>query len=52
MLENIIIVNSTIDNSEEFDIGGDWGCYIACAGGCLITQMVAAPMAVATMDLS
>ncbi|WP_276881939.1 hypothetical protein [Anaerococcus tetradius] len=52
MLENIIIINSTIDNSEEFDIGGEWGCYIACTGGCLITQMVAAPMAVAIMDLS
>lgn len=46
------IVNETNDMNEIYDVGGEIGCYIACTGGCLITQMIAAPMAVATMDLN
>lgn len=48
----ISIVNDISNFDENVEIGGGWGCYIACTGGCLITEMVAAPMAVATMDLS
>lgn len=51
MLEKLLVVNPAQENSDGFDIGGDWGCYIVCSGGCIITKMVAAPMAVAVMDL-
>lgn len=52
MLENLFLVNDTIEASGGFDIGDDLCCFIACSGACIITQMVAAPMAVAAMDLS
>ena len=45
-------MNEKIYLNENTEISGEWGCYIACLGGCLITQMIAAPMAVVTMDLS
>lgn len=52
MDDDLIVVNDNIELKEEFDVGGDIGCYIACVGGCLVTQMIIAPMAVATMVLN
>ena len=52
MLKDLQVVNDTMDDFDNTDIGGEWGCYMACAGGCLITKMILAAYAVATMDLS
>lgn len=51
-MKELIVANNSVEELEQFDISGNIGCYIACVGGCLITQMVAAAMAVVTMDLS
>ena len=52
MSENLFLVNGSIDDSEEIDVGGDLGCIIACVGGCLISQMVAAHIMVAVIELN
>lgn len=46
------VVNEIIEESDCYDVGGDIGCFIACTGGCLVTAMTAAPMAIATLDLT
>ena len=51
MLNKLDVVNDAINNSEQVDVGGSIGCFIACSGVCLITGMIGAPMAVAAMDL-
>lgn len=38
-----------ISSTNEIQVGGSWGCYIACAGGCLISQGVITAMALAVM---
>ena len=50
--DDLSVVQCININDESLEVGGALGCYIACTGGCLITGMAAAPMAVATMDLS
>ena len=40
-----------ISSTNEIQVGGSWGCYIACAGGCLISQgVMAMALAVMVMD--
>jgi len=51
MLNKLDVVNDAINNSEQVDVGGSIGCFIACSGVCLITGMIGAPMAGAAMDL-
>lgn len=52
MDKSLEIVNEFDEMDELFEVGGDIGCYVACVGGCLITDMVMAPMVVATLALS
>ncbi|MGL5439831.1 MAG: hypothetical protein ACRDA4_05510 [Filifactoraceae bacterium] len=50
-VELAIVSNDPIVD-EIYDVGGNIGCYIACTGGCIITEMIGAPMVVATLAMS
>ena len=53
MDNNLRIVNQKdMDEQEMYEVGGSVACVIACAGGCLISYMTAAAMAVITADMS
>lgn len=45
-------MNIINENVSAYEVGGDWGCYIACAGGCLITEGVGTAMVVAVMVMA
>lgn len=45
-------MNILNENVVTNEIGGDWGCYIGCAGGCLITNGVGTAMVVAVWTMA
>ena len=49
-LEIVNEVNGVI--KEKYDVGGTAGCYIACAGACIVTFGAATAVMVVTMDMS
>lgn len=51
MLNQIEIVNIDMQNTKEFDVGGNWACIIGCGSFCIIGSGYTSYVAVATTAL-